>query len=64
MAANAEEVYRSLNADDDEIQPMELESVCMNCFENASVSFLLTLLLYRVLQNFCVFLFHITRQLF
>lgn len=31
-----EVIYKELNADDDNLAPMEIESMCMNCHENVS----------------------------
>ncbi|CAI4224783.1 unnamed protein product [Auanema sp. JU1783] len=34
MAGNSEDIFRSLNADDYEAAPMEVESMCMSCEDN------------------------------
>lgn len=40
MAANADEVYKELSAEDvDELRPMEIESLCVNCEENVCLGY-------------------------
>jgi hypothetical protein len=34
---STEVIYKDLNADDENLAPMEIESMCMNCHENVSV---------------------------
>ena len=34
-------IFKDLNADDEDQAPMEIESYCMNCGENVSISFFL-----------------------
>ncbi|PAV77977.1 hypothetical protein WR25_04283 [Diploscapter pachys] len=47
MAANADEMYKELSAEDvDELQPMEIESLCVNCEENGTTRLLCTSIPY------------------
>lgn len=32
-------IYKELNADNDDLAPMDIESLCINCHENVSSSF-------------------------
>ncbi|CAB3397556.1 unnamed protein product [Caenorhabditis bovis] len=46
MAANADDIYRSLSADDYEVKPMSVESMCMNCEKNGETKIMCTAIPY------------------